>query len=160
MHFSLDVVEQAPSCPLLLYACLAIAARHLSHTKHLIPPNTADEYHERCIAILLPTLENRDFSIGIEVLLASTVILRFFEQISCACDGKHELGNDWVTDEFRVHLQLMLHQTIFSGIFSRARSMLAPKLTVQYPGVLPRPPSGSLSCRIYCLHWCTGIRSG
>ncbi|KAF7133990.1 hypothetical protein CNMCM5793_005516 [Aspergillus hiratsukae] len=82
MHFSVDVVERAPSCPLLLYACLAIAARHLSHTKNSVPPNIADEYHERCIAILLPALENGNFSISIEVVLASTVILRFFEQIS------------------------------------------------------------------------------
>ncbi|KAG2010737.1 hypothetical protein GB937_007706 [Aspergillus fischeri] len=81
-HFSVDVVERAPSCPLLLYACLAIAARHLSHTKNSVPPNVADEYHERCIAILLPALENRNFGISIEVVLASTVILRFFEQIS------------------------------------------------------------------------------
>jgi hypothetical protein len=87
MHFSVDVVERAPSCPLLLYACLAIAARHLSHTKNSVPPNIADEYHERCIAILLPALENRNFGISIEVVLASTVILRFFEQISCACEG-------------------------------------------------------------------------
>ena len=77
------VVERAPSCALLLYACLAIAARHLSHTTNTIPSNAADGYHERCIAILLPVLENSDFSISIEILLASTVILRFFEQLSC-----------------------------------------------------------------------------
>ncbi|KAA8645357.1 uncharacterized protein ATNIH1004_006776 [Aspergillus tanneri] len=81
-HFSTDVVERAPSCPLLLYACLAIAARHLSHTTNTVPSSTADGYHERCIAILLPVLENSEFKIGIEILLASTVILRFFEQIS------------------------------------------------------------------------------
>ncbi|KKK18651.1 hypothetical protein AOCH_004128 [Aspergillus ochraceoroseus] len=81
-QFSTDVVERAPSYPLLLYACLATAARHLSHTTNLIPPNTADEYHERCIAILLPGLENWETKIGIDILLASTIILRFFEQIS------------------------------------------------------------------------------
>ncbi|PLB37594.1 Zn(II)2Cys6 transcription factor [Aspergillus candidus] len=81
-HFSVDVLERAPSCPLLLYACLAIAARHLSHTTNSIPANTADGYHERCISILLPVLENRGFETSIEILLASTVILRFFEQIS------------------------------------------------------------------------------
>ncbi|KAH8429113.1 uncharacterized protein LDX57_006783 [Aspergillus melleus] len=81
-HFSTMVVERAPSCALLLYACLAIAARHLSHTTNTIPSNAADGYHERCIAILLPVLENSDFKISIEILLASTVILRFFEQLS------------------------------------------------------------------------------
>ncbi|KAL4917136.1 hypothetical protein BDW62DRAFT_90614 [Aspergillus aurantiobrunneus] len=81
-QFSVNVVERAPSYPLLLYACLATAARHLSQTTNLIPPNTADEYHEKCIAILLPGLGNWESRIGLDILLASTVILRFFEQIS------------------------------------------------------------------------------
>ncbi|KAE8348815.1 hypothetical protein BDV28DRAFT_152470 [Aspergillus coremiiformis] len=81
-HFSVEAVERAPSCSLLLYACLATAARHLSHTNHSVSPNTADQYHEQCIAILLPVVENPDFKISIEILLASTVILRFFEQLS------------------------------------------------------------------------------
>ncbi|XHG09024.1 hypothetical protein AWENTII_012105 [Aspergillus wentii] len=88
-RFAADVVERAPSCPLLLYACLAISARHLSHTTKSVPPNTADEYHERCIGILLPVLDNTDFKISIDILLASTVILRFFEQIS-----SHTPSND------------------------------------------------------------------
>ncbi|PYH91104.1 hypothetical protein BO71DRAFT_412070 [Aspergillus ellipticus CBS 707.79] len=88
-HFSVDVVERAPANPLLLYACLAIAARHLSHTNHTIPSNTADEYHERCIGILLPVLENIEVEISIDILLASTVILRFLEQIS-----SHSPSND------------------------------------------------------------------
>lgn len=79
----MEVVERAPYCPLLLYACLAISARHLSHTTKTVPPHVADEYHERCIGILLPVLENKDMNISIDILLASTVILRFFEQISC-----------------------------------------------------------------------------
>lgn len=83
-HFSTIAVERAPTCPLILYACLAISARHLSHTTNSVPSEVADEYHERCIAILLPGLENRDFNTSLEILLASTVILRFFEQISCA----------------------------------------------------------------------------
>ncbi|RAK77083.1 Zn(II)2Cys6 transcription factor [Aspergillus fijiensis CBS 313.89] len=88
-HFSVDVAERAPSHPLLLYACLAISARHLSYTNHAVPPETADEYHERCIRILKSVLENRDFGISIEILLTSTVILRFFEQIS-----SHSPSND------------------------------------------------------------------
>lgn len=80
------MVDRAPLCALLLYACLAISARHLCHTTKSVPPHVADEYHERCIAILLPVLENKDYNISIEILLASTVILRFFEQISCTCN--------------------------------------------------------------------------
>ncbi|RJE25362.1 hypothetical protein PHISCL_02325 [Aspergillus sclerotialis] len=88
-HFSVDAVERAPSSSLLLYACLATSARHLSHTTHSVPSEVADGYHERCIAILLPVLENKDFNISIEILLASTVTLRFFEQIS-----SHTPSND------------------------------------------------------------------
>ncbi|KAL4783431.1 hypothetical protein BJX76DRAFT_348582 [Aspergillus varians] len=88
-QFSMDVVERAPSYPLLLYACLATAARHLSQTTNLVPPNTADEYHEKCIAILLPGLGDWESRIGLDILLASTVILRFFEQIS-----SHAPSND------------------------------------------------------------------
>ncbi|RDW61190.1 uncharacterized protein DSM5745_10688 [Aspergillus mulundensis] len=88
-QFTMDVVERAPSYPLLLYACLATAARHLSQTTNLVPPNTADEYHEKCIAILLPGLGNWESRIGLDILLASTVILRFFEQIS-----SHAPSND------------------------------------------------------------------
>ncbi|KAL2824803.1 hypothetical protein BDW59DRAFT_83021 [Aspergillus cavernicola] len=88
-QFSMDVVERAPSYPLLLYACLATAARHLSRTTNLVPPDAADHYHEKCIAILLPGLGNWESRIGLDILLASTVILRFFEQIS-----SHTPSND------------------------------------------------------------------
>ncbi|PYH43613.1 uncharacterized protein BP01DRAFT_384270 [Aspergillus saccharolyticus JOP 1030-1] len=88
-HFSANVAERAPSYPLLLYACLAISARHLYHTNNAVSPETADEYHERCIEILKSVIENRDFGIGIDILLTSTVILRFFEQIS-----SHSPSND------------------------------------------------------------------
>lgn len=82
-HFSVHVVQRAPTSPLLLYACLAIAARQLSLTSGSVLPETADDYHERCVAILLPMLENADFDHHIHILLSSTVILRLFEQISC-----------------------------------------------------------------------------
>jgi len=32
---------------------------------------------------MLPVLDKPEFDIGIDILLSSTVILRFFEQISC-----------------------------------------------------------------------------
>ncbi|KAE8148077.1 hypothetical protein BDV25DRAFT_168683 [Aspergillus avenaceus] len=81
-YFSLEVTERSTSCSLLLYACLATAARHLSQTNNSVPLSTADHYHERCIEILLPAVESPNFQISIEVLLASTVVLRLFEQIS------------------------------------------------------------------------------
>lgn len=82
-HFCADVAGQASSSPLLLYACLAVSACHLSRTTNTIPPDVADSYHERCVSIMLPVLDRPEFDIGIDILLSSTVILRFFEQISC-----------------------------------------------------------------------------
>ncbi|KAJ5806775.1 hypothetical protein N7474_010367 [Penicillium riverlandense] len=81
-HFSTEVAERALHSPLLLYACLAVSASHLSRTTNNIPSDVADDYHERCISIMLPVLDKPEFKISIDLLLASTVILRFFEQIS------------------------------------------------------------------------------
>lgn len=83
-HFCADVAGRASSSPLLLYACLAVSACHLSRTSRTISPEVADSYHERCVSIMLPVLDKPEFEIGIDILLSSTVILRFFEQISCA----------------------------------------------------------------------------
>lgn len=82
-HFSADVARRATQSPLLLYACIAVAACHLSRTAHTVSPEVADNYHERCVSIMLPVLDKPESDIGIDILLSSTVILRFFEQISC-----------------------------------------------------------------------------
>ncbi|KAF7715907.1 Fungal Zn(2)-Cys(6) binuclear cluster domain-containing protein [Penicillium ucsense] len=82
-HFCADAVGRASESPLLLYACLAVSACHLSRTTHSIAPDVADSYHERCVSIMLPVLDNSNYEISIDILLSSTVILRFFEQISC-----------------------------------------------------------------------------
>ncbi|KAJ5128282.1 Protein of unknown function DUF3468, partial [Penicillium atrosanguineum] len=88
-HFCTDVAGRASSSSLLLYACLAVAACHLSRTTNTISPDVADSYHERCVSIMLPVLDRPEFEIGIDILLSSTVILRFFEQIS-----SHTPSND------------------------------------------------------------------
>ena len=81
-HFSIYAVEAASSSPLLLYACLATAACHLSYTNKSVYPSVADKYHEKCISILLPAVKTINFNIGIDIILASTVILRCLEQLS------------------------------------------------------------------------------
>ncbi|KAJ6015886.1 Protein of unknown function DUF3468 [Penicillium herquei] len=88
-HFSADVARRASQSPLLLYACIAVAACHLSRTAHTVSPEVADSYHERCVSIMLPVLDKPESDIGIDILLSSTVILRFFEQIS-----SHTPSND------------------------------------------------------------------
>ncbi|KAJ5342864.1 hypothetical protein N7541_011988 [Penicillium brevicompactum] len=81
-HFSTDAVERATHSPLLLYACLAVSACHLSKTTNTLAIDVAHAYHERCITIMLPVLDKPEFDISIDILLPSTVILRFFESIS------------------------------------------------------------------------------
>ncbi|KAJ5698101.1 hypothetical protein N7462_000106 [Penicillium macrosclerotiorum] len=88
-RFSSDVAGRASQSPLLLYACLAVSACHLSRTTNSISPEVADSYHERCVSIMLPSLDNPEFDIGIDTLLPCTVILRFFEQMS-----SHTPSND------------------------------------------------------------------
>ncbi|KAE8326375.1 hypothetical protein BDV39DRAFT_93771 [Aspergillus sergii] len=115
-HFSVDAVERAPSSSLLLYACLATAARHLSQTNNSVPPNAADQYHEQCIAILLPVVENTDFKINIEILLASTVILRCFEQLS-----SHTLSQDLQRHLLAGSVYISSHvDCVFSGGLAEA----------------------------------------
>jgi hypothetical protein len=82
-HFSTDVVERATTSSLLLYACLAVSACHLARTTKNIPAELEDMYHERCISIMLPVLDRQESEIGIDILISSTVMLRFFEQVSC-----------------------------------------------------------------------------
>lgn len=43
---------------------------------------------------MLPVLDKPDFDIGIDILLSSTVILRFFEQISCTPSG--HIHHSWI----------------------------------------------------------------
>ncbi|KAJ6038816.1 uncharacterized protein N7446_012625 [Penicillium canescens] len=86
-HFSTDVVKRATTSSLLLYACLAVSACHLSRTTDTIPADLGDMYHERCLSIMLPVLDKSD-EIGIDVLISSTVMLRFFEQVSSCNPSK------------------------------------------------------------------------
>lgn len=151
------MVDRAPLCPLLLYACLAISARHLCHTTKSVPPHVADEYHERCIAILLPVLENKDYNISIEILLASTVILRFFEQISCACycDFEKERfaanctsSTSFLRPAATPASRIRLHQLArrLRNLRRPSRSLLLGLRHARYPirTSLPKPPSTDL----------------
>ncbi|OIW22425.1 Zn(II)2Cys6 transcription factor [Coniochaeta ligniaria NRRL 30616] len=103
-HFTVTVVGLATSCQLLLYACLALSARHLSNTTNSVPSEVAEDYHGRCIAILLPNLAHEGFRTSFDTLLAATVILRLFEQMSSLTplnDSQNHLlaGSVYVTSQ-------------------------------------------------------------
>jgi hypothetical protein len=65
-----------------LNACLALSARQLARTQSF-SSETADYYRGHCIEILIPLLSNPALHQDIDVMLASIVILRLEEQISC-----------------------------------------------------------------------------
>lgn len=87
-HFATDVVSRASSSSLLLYACLSISALHLARTARTFTEELAESYHERCVAILIPMLNPLDHRQDLDILLASTVILRLFEQMCCTSTGR------------------------------------------------------------------------
>jgi hypothetical protein len=78
-RFAVVVPYRAASCPPLLNALFATAARHMSRDwrGH---PYIADQYHQKCLALLIPLL-NDSTSLLDENLLAVAVILRFHEEI-------------------------------------------------------------------------------
>lgn len=77
--FKRYVQHEINHSPVLLYACCALAAKHLSHTAaysdltHLL-------YHEKCLSLLLPLLEREGISNDLTVL-TTTCVLRAYEEI-------------------------------------------------------------------------------
>lgn len=78
-HFALVVPQRAVSCPILLKAVFAAAARHLSRVTDF-DPLMADPFHQECLRYLVPTLNSNDALMD-ENLLAAVVILRYLEEI-------------------------------------------------------------------------------
>jgi hypothetical protein len=82
LEFTTEVLRLAPFCPVLLYSLLALSAIHMNRVAEY-DINEAEEYHERCIELLLPMLNEKE-AITDGALLASSVLLRFYEEISGA----------------------------------------------------------------------------
>lgn len=83
-HFGRTVPELATKSPLLLNAALAVSAQHLLHTAGY-DPLVAEMYHERCVELLIPLLD--DLSTVSDAVVAATVLLRNYEQMSSAITG-------------------------------------------------------------------------
>ena len=88
-HFRNVVPQRALNDPILMNAILAASARHVSRVSGG-DPYTADKYHQRCIQHLIPMLSD-EAAVLDENLLASTVILRFLEEIDVPLSGKVHL---------------------------------------------------------------------
>lgn len=149
-HFAVSVVELATSCQLLLYACLALSARHLSNTSNSMPVELAEDYHERCIAILLPTLTHEDFRTSLDTLLAATVILRLFEQISCIFLA---MLSSRITLYVltRIVTKPRLHSTTLKATCSQGPCSLPLRSIVQSLAVLRKRHSGPSSSKTFSL---------
>ncbi|KAI4726689.1 hypothetical protein E4T49_05589 [Aureobasidium sp. EXF-10728] len=88
-HFRKIVPQRALNDPILMNAILAASARHLSRVSGG-DPYIADKYHQKCIQHLIPILSD-EAAVLDENLLASTVILRFLEEIDVPLSGKVHL---------------------------------------------------------------------
>jgi len=84
-QFQEEVPRRALASPILLNAILAVSARHLSRIRGY-DPYAADQYHQECLAHLIPVL-NDTAAVLDENLLAATVILRTFEELESKTDS-------------------------------------------------------------------------
>jgi hypothetical protein len=78
-HFQVEVPRRAGTCPILLNAIFALAARHLSHVGNYDSYASA-RYHQECLKYLIPMLDNTA-TVSDESLFAASIILRVLEEI-------------------------------------------------------------------------------
>ncbi|KAK4945527.1 hypothetical protein LTR66_014378 [Elasticomyces elasticus] len=85
-HFKTIVPQKAALCPTLLNAVFAASARHLSRVSDY-DPLISNRYHQECLKHLIPMLDDTAAILD-ENLLASTVILRYLEEIEVPLSGQ------------------------------------------------------------------------
>ncbi|KAA8904192.1 hypothetical protein FN846DRAFT_953207 [Sphaerosporella brunnea] len=92
-HFATSVPLLSATCPMLLNAMLALAARHLSISSDL-DPLVALQYHQACLQEYIPSLSSmgQSNSKNDSVLLAATVLLRTFEELDGRDDENYLVG--------------------------------------------------------------------
>lgn len=79
-QFSLNVPSLAKASPILLYAVVSYAARHVKDA------DTAEEAQQRCVELLIPLLSSESAA-NDEAVLCAIVILRVCEQLSGTSPG-------------------------------------------------------------------------
>lgn len=78
--FETVVPPRAGRCKVLLNAILALAAKHLAHTRSY-DPYASDRYHQECLNVLIPMLSHEHQTMSDENLFAATIILRVWEEM-------------------------------------------------------------------------------
>ncbi|KAG7405130.1 hypothetical protein Forpe1208_v015119 [Fusarium oxysporum f. sp. rapae] len=136
--FTNEALRRAPRCPLLLYSLLAVSSSHKS--RFLDDPDIAqdyarygEEYHEKCISLLLHMLNDSE-SITDGAFLSCSAILRWYEELSAHIhgrdDARHLLGGyASVAESFRQDLPwegfrraalwIHLRQDIFNAVINQ-----------------------------------------
>ncbi|KIW56959.1 hypothetical protein PV05_05570 [Exophiala xenobiotica] len=91
-HFTTTIPHLARTSQILMKAICALAARHLSGTS-CYDSSLAERYHEECISLLIPALNDPSVTAD-ETMLAALVILRLYEhlQFSDLFQGHHLSG--------------------------------------------------------------------
>ncbi|KAF5708771.1 hypothetical protein FMUND_10446 [Fusarium mundagurra] len=148
--FTNEALRRAPRCPLLLYSLLAVSSSHRS--RFLDDPDIAqdyarygEEYHEKCISLLLPMLNDSE-SITDGAFLACSTILRWYEELSAPIhgrdDARHLLGGyASVAESFRQDLpwegfrQAALWIHLRQDIFNAVINQRVPRTNVNRLGI-------------------------
>ncbi|TVY68577.1 hypothetical protein Focb16_v002567 [Fusarium oxysporum f. sp. cubense] len=148
--FTNEALRRAPRCPLLLYSLLAVSSSHKSW--FLDDPDIAqdyarygEEYHEKCISLLLPMLNDSE-SITDGAFLACSTILRWYEELSAPIhgrdDARHLLGGyASVAESFRQDLpwegfrQAALWIHLRQDIFNAVINQRVPRTNVNRLGI-------------------------
>jgi len=124
----------------LFYAILTLSSRHLSFIK----PHDgleAEEFHEKCLNILI--LFSNQVALLDENLLAATVLLRVYEELSAPLDGadeeRHLSGISAYLNSLHVSTSnedirkaafwSYLRQDLYSSILSSSPLRLMPKFS-------------------------------
>lgn len=74
-QFTRKIPTLVKQSPILLHAVLSYAARHVGDAE------TAEQAHERCVELLIPSLSSESVTDD-DILLCAIVILRVFEQLN------------------------------------------------------------------------------
>ncbi|KAK2028379.1 hypothetical protein LX32DRAFT_728755 [Colletotrichum zoysiae] len=90
-HFETEVPQRSGTCPILLNAIFALAARHLSLTS-AYDSLASNRYHEQCLNYLIPLLDHAG-TVSDENLFAATIILRVLEEIDVNTLGQDAHGH-------------------------------------------------------------------
>ncbi|KAG9848687.1 hypothetical protein KCU86_g3293, partial [Aureobasidium melanogenum] len=112
-RFANEVPLRAQENPVLAYAVMAASARHLSQSTDF-PESIADRYHQQCLEILIPFLDDATAVLS-EILLSTIVILRYLEEIdvSAAFNPSHRIGT-------RALINLQTHNSLTTDLRSAA----------------------------------------